>query len=24
VSYELSVGDPLLETQNFRVYRVKP
>jgi hypothetical protein len=24
VSYELSIGDPLLETQNFRVYRVKP
>lgn len=24
VSYELSVGDPLLETQSFRVYRVKP
>lgn len=24
VSYELSVGDPLLETQKFRVYRVKP
>lgn len=24
VSYELSVGDPLLETQGFRVYRVKP
>ena len=24
VSYELSVGDPLVETQTFRVYRVKP
>ena len=24
VSYELSVGDPIVETQTFRVYRVKP